>query len=119
MKTIRVYTYAKCSSCRKATAWLDAQGLDYEEIPIQETPPSKDELKRMEQALGGKRGRLFNTSGREYRSLGLKEQLPTMSADEAYALLNSNGMLVKRPFLLTPQGGAVGFREAEWSAVLS
>ncbi|MCC5834141.1 MAG: arsenate reductase family protein [Opitutales bacterium] len=118
MKTIRVYTYSKCSTCRKATAWLNAKGIDYEEIPIAENPPSIQELARMEKFLGGKRGRLFNTSGREYRSLGLKDKLPDMSAEEAYALLNGNGMLVKRPFLITPQGGAVGFREAEWQELL-
>jgi len=118
MTRIRIYTYQKCSTCQKATRWLEDRGISYEEIPIKESPPSTEELARMEGYLGGKRGRLFNTSGMDYRALGLKDKVPTLSAEEAYALLQSNGMLVKRPFLLTDRGGAVGFREAEWTALL-
>ncbi len=117
MASIRVYTYQKCSTCRNATRWLDAQGVDYEERPIRETPPTTEELAQM-QASVGKRSKLFNTSGMDYRAMGLKDKLPAMSDEEAYALLRSNGMLVKRPFLLTPKGGAVGFREKEWAELV-
>ncbi len=118
MAKIRVYTYQKCSTCRKATAWLEEKGIPFEELPIKDNPPSEAELARMEAHLGGKRGRLFNTSGMDYRAMGLKDKIPTLSADEAYKLLRSNGMLVKRPFLLTPGGGTVGFKEAEWTRLL-
>lgn len=117
MASIRVYTYEKCSTCRNATRWLDARGVDYDEVPIRETPPTTEELTQM-QASVGKRSKLFNTSGMDYRAMALKDKLPTLSDNEAYALLRSNGMLVKRPFLLTPNGGAVGFREKEWAALL-
>lgn len=98
-------------------AWLEAHGVVFEELPIRETPPTAFELARM-QMLIGKRSKLFNSSGMDYRAMQLKDRLPEMSDSEAHALLQSNGMLVKRPFLLTPNGGAVGFREKEWAALL-
>lgn len=117
MASIRVYTYNKCSTCQKATAWLRARGIGFEELAIRDTPPTAFELARMQMLLG-RRSRLFNSSGADYRAMGLKDRLPEMSDQEAHALLQSNGMLVKRPFLLTPRGGAVGFREDEWEALL-
>ncbi len=117
MSAIRVYTYAKCSTCRKATAWLRARNLEFRELPIRETPPSLEELRWMHAQLGS-RTRLFNSSGLDYRSLGLSQKLPGLSDDEAYVLLRSNGNLVKRPFLVTPHGGTTGFREAAWADIL-
>lgn len=113
---MRIHTYAKCDTCRKAVKWLKARGLGFEEIPIREQPPTEAELRRMLSIYGGELKRLFNTSGGDYRELKLGEKLPSMSEDEAIALLASNGNLVKRPFLLTDRGGLVGFKEAEWEA---
>ncbi|MCH8473652.1 MAG: arsenate reductase family protein [Opitutales bacterium] len=112
-----VYTYQKCSTCRKATDWLRRQGLPFEEKPIRETPPTQSELAQMLRHKNGEIRKLFNTSGMDYRALGLKDKLSEMSTDEAFALLESNGNLVKRPFLLTNKGGAVGFREPEWKTL--
>ncbi|MCC5789448.1 MAG: Spx/MgsR family RNA polymerase-binding regulatory protein [Opitutales bacterium] len=112
-----VYTYQKCSTCRKATDWLRSKGLSFEEKPIRETPPTQSELAQMLAYKDGEIRKLFNTSGMDYRALGLKDTLPKMSRDEAFALLRSNGNLVKRPFLLSDKGGAVGFREKEWEAL--
>ena len=103
---IRVYAYEKCSTCRKGLKFLAARGARAQVIPIRERPPAKAELKRM-LALVGLR-RLFNTSGLDYKKLNLKSMLPTLSEAEALDLLSTNGNLVKRPFLLTPGGGAVG-----------
>lgn len=115
----KVYTYAKCSTCRKAVKYLQARGLAFKEIPIRETPPNRPELKRMLKQYGGDLRRLFNTSGGDYRSLELKSKLPGMTVNEALALLETNGNLVKRPFLLTQSACAVGFNEAEWDEVLA
>ncbi|MFP4281776.1 MAG: arsenate reductase family protein [Opitutales bacterium] len=116
MDHVKVYTYRQCSTCRRATAWLRAEGIAFEEVPIRETPPSLDELRRMRDELGSLR-KLFNTSGRDYRQLGLGARLDAMPEDEALALLATNGNLVKRPFLLTPRGGTVGFGEERWAAL--
>ncbi len=115
---MKIYTYAKCDTCRKAVKWLQARGIPFTEIPIREQPPSKAELRRMLSVYQGDLKRLFNTSGGDYRELKLGEKLPTMSEAEAIDLLASNGNLVKRPFLLTEKAGLVGFREAEWEALL-
>ena len=115
---MKLYTYAKCGTCRKAVKWLEAEGIEADEIPIRENPPSKAELKKMLGFLDGELKRLFNTSGQDYRALNLKETLPTMGEAEALNLLASNGNLVKRPFLLTTEGGAVGFKEPEWRQLL-
>lgn len=113
---MKIRTYGKCDTCRKATKWLRARGLAFEEIPIRERPPTKAELKRMLACHGGDLRRLFNTSGGDYREMKLGERLPAMSEAEAIELLASNGNLVKRPFLLDEAGGLVGFKEEEWEA---
>ena len=116
---MKIYTYSGCSTCKKATRWLDAQGIAYEERPIRERPPTRAELKAMLGYVGGERRRLFNVSGQDYRALGLKDTLPTMSDAEALKLLASNGNLVKRPFLLGDGYGLVGFKQEEWAAALA
>lgn len=113
---MKIYTYAKCDTCRKAVKWLQARGISFTEIPIRDQPPSKSDLKGMLAVYQGDLKRLFNTSGGDYRELKLGEKLPAMSEAEAIDLLASNGNLVKRPFLLTDKGGLVGFKEAEWEA---
>mgnify|MGYP000648674704 CR=1 FL=1 len=114
---MKIYTYTKCSSCRKATKWLKEQNLDFEEIPIRETPPSVDELRTMLEYVGDLK-KLFNTSGQDYRALGMKDKLPSMSNEEAFECLAANGNLVKRPFLLAEGKGTTGFKEETWAALL-
>jgi len=113
----KVYTYRNCDTCRKALKFLKEQGVEFQEVPIREQPPTKAELKRMLDIYGGDVRKLFNTSGMDYKALNMKDKLPTLSADEAVSLLNQNGNLVKRPFLLTDKTGLVGFKEDEWAKV--
>lgn len=116
---IRIYTYEKCDTCRKALKFLAARGVEPQVVPIREQPPTKAELKRMLALMGGDLRKLFNTSGRDYKELGMRDRLPEMTEAEALDLLSKNGNLVKRPFLLTEAGGTVGYKEAEWREVLS
>lgn len=115
---ITVYAYKGCDTCRKALKWLNERGIPHEVKAIRETPPAVAELKAAVAAFGGDLRLLFNTSGGDYRELGLKDKLPGMSADEAVALLSTNGNLVKRPFVVG--GGVVlaGFKADEWARVL-
>lgn len=110
----RVWSYDKCSTCRDALAFLAQKKIAHEVIPIREQPPTVAELRTMLAHLGGEVRRLFNTSGLDYKAMNLKERLPTLSLDEALALLTANGRLVKRPFLLTDRTGLVGFKRPEW-----
>ena len=114
--TVRIYEYKGCGTCRKALKWLEAKGIEFERIAIRERPPSKAELKRMLKAYEGNLRALFNSSGGDYRALNMKEKLPSLSKVEAIDLLAANGNLVKRPFVMTKDGGMVGFNEAEWEA---
>ena len=114
---MKLYTYSGCDTCRKAVKWLKARGIDLPETPIREQPPTVAELKAMLGHLGGDRRRLFNTSGQDYRALKVKDLLPSLTDEQAFALLAENGNLVKRPFLLTDTGGTTGFQEVEWEAL--
>ena len=118
MSAVKVYTYNNCSTCRKATQWLREREIDFEELPVRETPPTVAELRSVLEYQGGDLRRLFNSSGADYRELGLKDKLPLMSEQEAFALMRSRGNLVKRPFLVGDGFGLVGFREAEWAQAL-
>ena len=109
-----VYAYAGCDTCRKALRFLSDRGIPHTVIPIREQPPTKAELRRMLKLCGGEIRRLFNTSGQDYRALGMGKRLPTLSEEAAIELLAGNGNLVKRPFVLTPRGGTVGFAPEEW-----
>lgn len=111
---LRVYAYAGCETCRKALKFLTEHGVAHEVIPIREQPPTVAELRAMLAHIGGNVRLLFNTSGQDYKALGMKDRLPTMTEDEALALLASRGNLVKRPFALTKSAGAVGFKPDEW-----
>ena len=110
----KVYVYRNCDTCRKAIKFLTEEGVEFQEMPIREQPPTKAELKRMLEIYDGELRRLFNTSGTDYKALNMKDKLPTLSVDEAITLLNQYGNLVKRPFALTGKGGVVGFKEEEW-----
>lgn len=116
---VTVYTYAKCSTCRDAVKWLRANGVDFIEKPIVESPPSVEELQRMLVHQDGNLRRLFNTSGIEYRARGLSTKLTKMTVPQAFRLLASSGMLIKRPFVLGAGFGLVGFDEKAWSAALA
>ncbi|MBY4797566.1 arsenate reductase family protein [Collinsella sp. AGMB00827] len=113
--------YPKCSTCRKAKKWLDDHGISYEDRHIVEANPTADELAEWQRASGLPLRRFFNTSGMRYRELGVKAQLDAgMSDEDAFALLATDGMLVKRPLVIV-DGGAqvlVGFKEAAWEEAL-
>ncbi|BCU79730.1 Spx/MgsR family RNA polymerase-binding regulatory protein [Luteolibacter sp. LG18] len=114
---LKVYLYKNCSTCRDAKKWLQARGIEFEEKAIRETPPAVGELGAVADAVGLQK--LFNTSGGDYRELGLKDKLPTMSRDEAFALLASNGNLVKRPFVVGEGVALTGFKAADWEKALA
>lgn len=110
--------YAKCSTCQKAKKWLDANGIPYTERPIKEENPTFEELSEWYKRSGLPLKRFFNTSGQLYRSLQLKDKLPTMTEVEQLHLLASDGMLVKRPLLITDTVVLPGFKEKEWSVLI-
>lgn len=110
--------YPKCSTCKKAKAWLDDRSVEYDDRHIVEDNPTADELRLWHRMSDLPLRRFFNTSGMLYRELELKDKLPTMSEDEMYALLAGNGMLVKRPLLVLDDTVLVGFREKEWANLL-
>ncbi len=111
---LKVYAYSGCSTCRTALKFLKERKVPHEVLAIRETPPTRAELKRMLAVYGGDIRRLFNTSGQDYRALGLGPKLDTMGVDEALGLLAANGNLVKRPFVVLKDGGLVGFKLEEW-----
>lgn len=110
--------YPKCSTCKKAKAWLEAHELTYTERDITAQNPTVEELRRWQARSGLPLRRFFNTSGMRYRELELAAKLPEMSEAEQLKLLASDGMLVKRPLLIAEETVLVGFREAEWSKLL-
>ena len=118
---LKVYQYSGCSTCKSALKWLKQHAIPFEEIAIRETPPTLAELKGMLAAHDGDLRRLFNTSGMDYRALGLKDKLPAMSTDATLKLLAENGNLVKRPFASDVKNKIhlVGFKEDEWRAALT
>lgn len=115
---MKVYTYAKCDTCRKAVKFLRAHGVAFDEIPIRESPPAKAELRAMLAAHDGQLRRLFNTSGADYKALGLAAKLPSLTEAQAIDLLASNGNLVKRPFAIAAGVHLTGFDEARWRAAV-
>lgn len=115
---MKVYCYAKCTTCKKALKWLDEQGKDYQLIDIKENNPSKEEIKDAYEKSGLPLKKFFNTSGQVYRELNLKEKLASMSEEEQLELLASDGMLVKRPLVIAEHGVLAGFKEAEWAEKL-
>ena len=109
--------YPKCSTCQKAKKWLNSHEIEYTERHIVEENPTYDELKEWHQKSGLPLKKFFNTSGMLYKELKLKDKLPKMSEDEQLKLLATNGMLVKRPLLVTEDKMLVGFKEDEWSSI--
>ncbi len=115
---IKVYCYAKCTTCKKALKWLDENQIGYELADIKEEHPDEKTLRELYQRSGLPLRKFFNTSGQLYRSMELSKKLPDMSEDEMLALLASDGMLVKRPLLVTDDKVLAGFKEAEWNEAL-
>ena len=110
--------YPPCSTCKKAKNWLDDHGVAYTARHIKENNPTYEELKLWYQRSGLPLKKFFNTSGLLYKSMNLKEKLPAMSEEEQLRLLASDGMLVKRPLLVTETAVLVGFKEKEWEEKL-
>ena len=111
--------YPPCSTCKKAKTWLDSHGIAYEARYIKEQNPSYDELSQWLEQSGLPVKKFFNTSGLQYKALNLKDKLPGMTVEEQLRLLATDGMLVKRPIVVTDDGKVLtGFREAEWESTL-
>ena len=110
--------YPKCSTCRKAKKWLDEHHISYELRDIKTDNPTAEELTLWYRKSGLPLKKFFNTSGLQYKALGLKDKLPGMSEAEQLALLATDGMLVKRPLLVGDSFVLTGFRAAEWEAAL-
>ena len=110
--------YPKCSTCQKAKAYLDAKGLSCQVRDIKLENPSAEELRTWWKRSGLPLKRFFNTSGLQYKALGLKEKLPAMGEEEQLQLLSTDGMLVKRPILVGEDFVLVGFRQADWDEKL-
>ena len=106
--------YPKCTTCQKAKKFLTDNGVEFTARHIKEDNPTYEELKLWYEKSGLPLKRFFNTSGLLYKSMDLKSKLPEMSEDEQLKLLSTDGMLVKRPILITEDKILVGFRENEW-----
>lgn len=106
--------YPKCSTCQKAKAWLQERGVAFDERDIKQDNPTEQELRAWHEKSGLPLKRFFNTSGLQYKALGLKDKLPAMTEDEQYALLATDGMLVKRPLLIGEDFDLPGFKLKEW-----
>ena len=119
MNRLTLYAHPKCSTCEAARSWLQKRGVAFVEKDIRATPPSVAELRLMLQAQDGKLSKVCNTSGMEYRAQGLSAKLPTLPEDDALRLIASNGMFVKRPFLIGPDTALVGFKEPAWAAAVA
>ncbi len=117
MKPTVLY-YAKCTTCQKALKWLEEREIAYEGRPIKEENPTADELRDWYEKSGLPLKRFFNTSGLLYKEMSLKDKLPGMSEEEQLALLATDGMLVKRPLLVSEKGVHPGFKESAWESLL-
>ena len=117
-KTVLFLEYPKCSTCQKAKKWLDAHDVAYTDRHIVEDNPTAEELRAWHERSGLPLKRFFNTSGMLYREMELSKKLPDMPEDEQYALLATNGMLVKRPLLITAATVIPGFKETAWEEAL-
>ena len=110
--------YPPCTTCKKAKKWLDDNGVAYEARHIKEHNPSYEELKSWYEKSGLPLKKFFNTSGLQYRALELKDKLPTMTEEEQLRLLATDGMLVKRPLVVTETAVLTGFKETDWEKLL-
>ena len=116
---LKVYCYLKCGTCRKALKWLKEHDVAHETVDIRTDHPDEETIRKYHALSGLPLKRFFNTSGRPYRELELTKKLPGMGEDEQYALLASDGMLVKRPLAVDGDKVLVGFSEDEWTEKLT
>lgn len=113
---VTFYHYPKCSTCQKAKKWLETNEVAFNEIHIVESPPSQEELRSMYEASGLPLKKFFNTSGKKYRELGLKDKMNTASEDELLDILASDGMLIKRPLASDGDHVTLGFKEETYES---
>tara|TARA_B100000902_G_C26886898_1_gene705410 strand:- start:155 stop:526 length:372 start_codon:yes stop_codon:yes gene_type:complete len=114
----RLYQYNKCSTCRAAIKFLKAKEIEFEVIDISSHIPSSDELNQVIDFYNGDHKKLFNTAGRVYRELGLKDKVAFFSREEAIAQLRSDGMLIKRPLLISNSVSIAGFNGIKWEEAI-
>ena len=114
----KVYCYTRCTTCKKALKWLEDNKIDHTVIDIKGDHPDEKTLRELHKKSGLPLKRFFNTSGQLYREMELSKKLPDMSEDEMYKILASDGMLVKRPVLVTDKTVIPGFREELWKEAL-
>ncbi|MDE7417169.1 MAG: arsenate reductase family protein [Lachnospiraceae bacterium] len=114
-----ILCYEKCTTCKKALKWVEESGYEVTIRPIKEKNPTAEELKQWHEKSGLPLKRFFNTSGNLYKELKLKDKLPEMSEEEQYHLLSSDGMLVKRPLLVSEGGICPGFQKEQWEKILN
>ncbi len=112
---MKIWKYNRCGSCRKAIKYLEENNIDFEPVEILDNPPTVEELRLMLNFLEGNLKKLFNTSGVKYREGNYKEVIKSLSEEEALEILSKNGALIKRPFILSDNMGAVGFKEESWN----
>lgn len=115
---IKVYCYERCTTCKKALKWLDDNKIKYESIDIKGSNPDKATIKAAYEKSGQPLKKFFNTSGQLYRGMELSKKLPDMSEEAQLDLLATDGMLVKRPLVITDNIVLLGFKEAEWAQAL-
>lgn len=115
---VKVYCYSKCSMCKKALKWLEDNQIEHNVIDIKGDHPNEETLRKLHEKSELPLRRFFNTSGQLYREMGLSKKLPDMSEDEMYKLLATDGMLVKRPLLVTDERAIPGFKEDAWKEAL-
>ncbi len=115
---LKVYCYSRCTTCKRALAWLGEKGIEYELLDIKEQHPDEKTLRKYHKMSGLPLKRFFNTSGLLYKELELSKKLPSMSEDEQFGLLASDGMLVKRPLLVGDGFVLTGFKLPEWEEKL-
>jgi len=116
---LTIFQYPKCSTCRKALAWLKANGVEHESIDLVKTPPSRAQLERAAKAAGVPVKKMFNVSGESYRAGNFKEKLASMSDADAFAALAADGKLIKRPLVVGDGVALIGFDEKAWKAALA
>ncbi|WP_026688443.1 arsenate reductase family protein [Alteribacter aurantiacus] len=109
--SVTFYQYPKCGTCRKAKSWLEDQDVAFESVHIVEKPPTKGQLKELYEMSGLELKKFFNTSGKKYRELGVKDRIKTDTEEELLELLASDGMLIKRPIVTDGKKVTVGFKE--------
>ena len=115
---VKVYCYSRCTTCKKALKWLDDNKIEYRLIDIKEDHPDEKTLRQLHKKSGLPLKKFFNTSGQLYREMELSKKLKDMSEDEMFKLLSSDGMLVKRPLLITGNKVLTGFKEEDWKNAL-